>query len=181
MRIRGEKLEKLAAAQGMGDEDLAQIIERTGLDGAHAVTAVRNWMNGRDHPRCKAEDVRKLAGALRCSTGDLVRFTTVLRYHRGSPRKVGLIVDLIRGRDVDTALNMLNFTTRRAAVDVKKALLAAINDAEQADADVGALVVAESRVDAAPTMKRFKSKDRGRAHPIHKRMSHITIGVEERS
>jgi large subunit ribosomal protein L22 len=76
---------------------------------------------------------------------------------------------------------MLNFTTRRAAVDVKRALLAAVNDAEQADADVGRLIVTESRVDSAPTIKRFKPKDRGRAHPIKKRMSHITIGVEERN
>lgn len=180
MKIRGQKLQQLAEERGLGVEDLARSIERTGLSGDDAVSAIGNWIGGRDHPRCKAEDIRKLAGALQCSVGDLSRFTCVLKYHKGSPRKVGLIVDLIRGKDVDSALNMLTFTTRRAAVDVKRALLAAINDAEQADADVGTLVVAESRVDAAPTVKRFKPKDRGRAHPIKKRMSHITIGVEER-
>jgi large subunit ribosomal protein L22 len=181
VKIRGNKLEELAGARGMGVEDLAQAVERTGLSGERAVSAVGNWMRGSDHPRCKAEDIRKLASALQCSVGELAQFTCVLKYHRGSNRKVGLIVDLIRGKDFDTALNMLNFTTRRAAVDVKRALLAAVNDAEQADADVGRLIVTESRVDSAPTIKRFKPKDRGRAHPIKKRMSHITIGVEERN
>ena len=181
MRIKGKQLERIAVERGMSVEDLAQAIDRTGLTGARAVSAIQNWIRGSDHPRCKAEDIRKLAGALQCSIADIARFTCVLRYHRGSCRKVGLVVDLIRGKDVDTALNMLTFTTKRAAVDVKRALLAAINDAEQADADVGELIVAESRVDSAPTIKRFKPKDRGRAHPIMKRLSHITIGVEERN
>ena len=180
MRIRGNKLQQLASERGLGIEDLARAIERTGLSGDAAVSAIQSWMRSSDHPRCKAEDIRRLAGALQCSVGDLARFTCVLKYHRGSPRKVGLLVDLIRGKDVDSALNMLTFTTKRAAVDIKRALLAAVNDAEQADADVGTLVVSESRVDSAPTIKRFKPKDRGRAHPIKKRMSHITIGVEER-
>jgi large subunit ribosomal protein L22 len=180
VRIRGNKLEQLAADRGLAIEDLARAIERTGLTGETAQSAIRSWIRGSDHPRCKAEDIRRLAGALQCSVGDLARFTCVLKYHRGSPRKVGLIVDLIRGKDVDSALNMLTFTTKRAAVDVKRALLAAVNDAEQADADVGTLVVSESRVDSAPTIKRFQPKDRGRSHPIMKRMSHITIAVEER-
>jgi large subunit ribosomal protein L22 len=181
VRIRGQQLERRAAEANLSVEDLAQAIDRTGLTGAAAISAIENWMRGRDHPRCKAEDIRKLASTLQCQISDLATFTCVLKYHRGSPRKVGLIVDLIRGKDVDSALNMLTFTTKRAAVDVKRALLSAINDAEQADADVGSLVVADSRVDSAPTIKRFKPKDRGRAHPIKKRMSHITIGVEERS
>ena len=180
MKIKGKNLEQIAAERGASIEDLAQAVDRPGLSGPRAVSAVRNWIRGSDHPRCKAEDIRKLAGALQCSVADIAEFRCVLKYHRGSPRKVGLIVDLIRGKDVDTALNMLTFTTRRAAVDVKRALLAAVNDAEQANADVASLVVTESRVDSAPTIKRFKAKDRGRAHPIKKRMSHITIGVEER-
>ena len=103
-----------------------------------------------------------------------------MKYHRGSPRKVALLTDLVRGKDVDTALNLLTFTTKRAAVDVKKALSAAIADAEQANADVTALVVADSRVDDGPRLKRFQPKDRGRAHQILKRMSHITIALEDR-
>jgi ribosomal protein L22 len=79
------------------------------------------------------------------------------------------------------ALNQLTFTTKRAAVNIKKALSAAIADAEQAEADVTALFVAESRVDGAGMMKRFQPKDRGRAHPIEKRFSNITVAVEERA
>lgn len=181
MRIRGDILKNRAEEKGVSVEDLAEAVERTGLSGDRAVCAVRNWMAGRDHPRCKAGDVESLARALDCSVGDIARFTTVFRFHRGSPRKVGLLVDLIRGKPVIEAENLLTFTTKRAAVDVKKALKAAVADAEQAEADVTSLVVAESRVDAGPIIKRFQPKDRGRAHPIMKRMSHITIGVEERN
>lgn len=181
MKIRGDKLKQLAAQSGVSVEQLAQAIERTGLSGAKAQEAVRNWMAGRDHPRCKAADIAKLAQIVGAEVSDIARFTSQIRFHRGSPRKAKLLVDLIRGKSYDQALNLLTFTTKRAAVDVKKALAAAYADAEQAGADVGALFVAESRVDAGPTMKRFQPKDRGRAHPIMKRMSHITIGVEERA
>jgi large subunit ribosomal protein L22 len=181
VRIRGDKLRALATEKGVGVDQLGEAIQRTGLDGGEAAAAVTNWMRGSDHPRCKAEDINRLAGALGTTVAGIARFTTVHKYHRGSPRKVGLLVDLIRGKRVDEALNLLTFTTKRAAVNVKKALNAAIADAEQAEADVTVLVVAESRVDAGPTIKRFQPKDRGRAHPIMKRMAHITIGVEERN
>jgi large subunit ribosomal protein L22 len=89
-------------------------------------------------------------------------------------------VDLVRGKRVDAALNLLTFTTKRAALDVKKALQAAVNDAQQAEADLDALVVSTATVGDAPRIKRFQPKDRGRAHPILKRMTHITIGLEEK-
>jgi large subunit ribosomal protein L22 len=82
---------------------------------------------------------------------------------------------------VDEALNLLSFTTKRAAVNMKKALNAAIADAERAEADVTSLYVVESRVDDGGMIKRFQPKDRGRAHPIEKRLSHITIGLEEKA
>jgi large subunit ribosomal protein L22 len=180
VRINAQKLKTRAAEAGVSVEALARAVERTGLTGAKAVSAVNNWMRGSDHPRCKAEDVRALAQALGCQPKDIARFTTVFRYHRGSPRKAKLLVDLIRGKRVDEAMNLLTFTTKRAAVDVKQALMSAIADAEQAEADVTTLVVAESMVANGPVMKRFQPKDRGRAHPILKRMTHITVGVEER-
>jgi len=181
VKIRGDKLRELAAEKGVSAEDLAGAVARTGLDGARAISAIENWMRGRDHPRCKAADIANLAGALGCSVADIARFTCVLKYHRGSPRKVGLLVDLIRGKGFDEARNLLTFTTKRAAVDVHKALMSAYADAASAEADTGNLVVAESRVDAGPVIKRFQPKDRGRAHPIMKRMAHITVGVEERN
>ncbi|MGP1309183.1 MAG: 50S ribosomal protein L22 [Phycisphaerales bacterium] len=109
-----------------------------------------------------------------------MRFTSQADFVRGSARKARLVADMIRGMPVERALSTLQFSPKRAAVDVRKTLSAAIADAEQGNADVGALFVAESRVDGGPTMKRFHPKDRGRAHTIRKRMSHIVVGVEER-
>lgn len=164
----------------MSVEKLAEAVERTGLVGDHAVSAVQNWMRGSDHPRCKREDIAALAQALQCPVAEIVTFTSVLKYHRGSPRKAKLLVDLIRGKKVDDALNLLSFNTKRAAVDVKRALNAAIADAQQAEADETALIVTTSTACDAPRIKRFQPKDRGRAHPILKRMAHITIGLEEK-
>ncbi|MGQ0626957.1 MAG: 50S ribosomal protein L22 [Phycisphaerales bacterium] len=105
----------------------------------------------------------------------------MLNYHRGSPRKAALLADMVRGKSVDTAINMLTFTTKRAAVNVKKAMNAAVSEAEQASADVTRLIVAESRVDGGPMLKRFQPKDRGRSHRILKRLSHITIALVEKA
>lgn len=181
MKINGDKLTKLAEARGVTPEQLAASIERTGLAGAKAVSAVKNWMRNSDHPRCKAADIAKLAQALGVAGKDIARFTCILRNHRGSTRKTKLVVDLIRGKTVDQAITMLSFTPKRAAVDVKKALLAAMNEAQRYDADYGSLIVAESRADNAVRMKRFQPKDRGRAHSIIKEFTHITVGVEERA
>lgn len=181
MKIRGTQLKKLALAKGLSVQQLAQAIERTGLTGAKAESAVGNWMRGSDHPRCKSEDIQRLAGALAVPVAEIARFSSTYRQHRGSPRKVRLIADMIRGKSYETALNMLNFTTKRAAVDVKKTLQAAMAEAEQQDVDATTLVVVESTVGNGPHMKRFQPKDRGRAHPILKRSSHITIGLEEKT
>ena len=180
MRINGPKLRKLAGAKGLGIEQLAQAVERTGLTGSRAESAIGNWMRESDHPRCKREDIVGLASALGCPVADIASFECIFKYHRGSPRKAKLVVDLIRGKKVETALNLLTFTTKRAAVDIKKALNAAIADAQSAEADLSTLVITRSTVGDAPRMKRFQPKDRGRAHPIIKRMTHITIGLEER-
>jgi len=181
VKLRGDTLKAAATKAGVSVEQLGQAVERTGLKGPAAVSAVKNWMVGNDHPRCKAIDIRKLAAVVGAQPKDIARFVSQVRTHRGSPRKAKLLVDLVRGKGVDEALNLLTFTTKRAAVNVKKALNAAIADAEQAEADVTTLFVAESRVDDGGMMKRFQPKDRGRAHPIEKRFSHITVGVQERA
>lgn len=181
MRINGAKFKAAAAAKGATIESLAQALaEQTNLKGARAQSAVTNWMNDRDHPRCKREHLLALAGALGVPAAEIARFECVFKYHRGSPRKAKLLVDLIRNKRVDVAEQLLTFTTKRAALDILKALKAAKNDADQADAKSDTLVVSVSRVGDAPRMKRFQPKDRGRAHPILKRMTHITIGLEER-
>lgn len=181
MKINGSKLKTLAAKKRVSVEALAQAVERTGLPADRAESAIRNWMRGTDHPRCKREDIAAMAGALQCSVGEIAKFSAVHKYHRGSPRKAKLLVDLIRGKQLNDAINLLTFTTKRAAVDVKKALDAALEDAKQAEADMDSLYVVESTCHNGPHIKRFQPKDRGRAHPILKRMAHITIGLEERN
>ena len=101
------------------------------------------------------------------------------RYARISPRKVKLVTDMIRGRDVQDALNILKFSPNRAAAMVSKVLTSAIANANEAEAEVDSLYVELAFVDSGPTIKRFQPKDRGRAHPILKRTSHITVTVEE--
>jgi large subunit ribosomal protein L22 len=181
VKIRGERLKSLAQKAGVSVEQLGEAVARTGLDGDRAASAVRNWMAGRDHPRCKAQDIAKLAAAVGVQPKDIARFTSEVRYSRGSPRKAKLVTDLIKGKSYLEAENLLRFSTKRAAVNIRKALNAAYADAQVADVDVERLFVAESRVDGGPIMKRFQPKDRGRAHRILKPMSHITIGVEERA
>ncbi len=180
MKLRGDRLKQLAQERGVSAEQLAASIERVGLKGARALSAINNWFEGRDHPRAKASDIARLANAVGAQPKDIARFTSYVMYHRGSPRKADLLVDLIRGKNVLEAENMLTFTTKRAALNVKKALRAAIADAQQFNADEDMLFVVESRIDDAPQIKRFQPKDRGRAHPIIKRQSHITVAVEER-
>ena len=100
------------------------------------------------------------------------------RYARISARKTRLVADTIRGRNVQDALNTLKFMPHRAAGMVAKVLNAAVANANEAEADVESLYVSEVRVDEGPTMKRFRPKDRGRAHRILKRTSHISVAVE---
>jgi large subunit ribosomal protein L22 len=102
------------------------------------------------------------------------------RFARISQRKVRLVVDLIRGRDCDQALELLKFTPKRAALFVSRVLKSAMANANEQEAVMSRLYVREARVDPGPIIKRFQPKDRGRTYPIHKRTSHITIAVEER-
>jgi len=101
------------------------------------------------------------------------------RFARISPRKARLVAEMIRGRDVQDALNILKFSPHRAAGMVAKVLTSAIANANENEADVALLYVDKAHVDEGPTVKRFQEKDRGRAHPINKRTSHITVVVEQ--
>jgi large subunit ribosomal protein L22 len=101
------------------------------------------------------------------------------RFARISARKARLVTRLISGRHVDEAFELLKFTRKRACVFVDKVLRSAVSNADEQEADVRRLYVQEARVDEGPTIKRFRPKDRGRAHPINKRTSHIVIAVGE--
>ena len=180
MKLRPDELKKRAAAAGLSVEDLAKAIERDKLTGAKAVSAVRNWLGGRDHPRCKRADIEALADAVGCEAKDIGRFVSRIVLHRGSPKKAKLVVDLIRGRGYYDARDQLSFSPKRASVNLLKAVEAAKAEAELNGADESTLYIAEARIDGGPHIKRFQAKDRGRAHPILKRTSHITVGLQER-
>lgn len=97
-----------------------------------------------------------------------------------SPQKVRLVVDNIRGKPVAQALDILNFSQRKAAIPVRKALESAIANAEHNDsADVDELKVARVFVDEGRTLKRLRPRARGRADRILKRSCHITVAVSD--
>jgi large subunit ribosomal protein L22 len=108
-------------------------------------------------------------------------FKAAHRFARIAPRKAQLIASMIRGKSVDDAQSALAFSKKRAAWYFKTVLRSAIANAEENNADLATLYVSECRVDKGPTMKRFQPKDRGRAHPILKRTSHLHIVVDERN
>ncbi|MEM9419558.1 MAG: 50S ribosomal protein L22 [Planctomycetota bacterium] len=110
----------------------------------------------------------------------MMAYTSRHRMARISPTKVRPVIDMIRGKSVEEASVILQMSKRRAAVLIRSVLDAAVANADQAEANVRALVVTEATVDSGPTMKRFQPKDRGRAHPIMKRTSHITVAVGEK-
>ena len=102
------------------------------------------------------------------------------RYARIAPRKARLIMDLIRGRDVDDAITMLKFSKQRASGMIEKVVRSAVANAGEQEADTGALYVKEAWADPGPTMKRFMPKDRGKAYNIMKRTSHLVVTLDER-
>jgi large subunit ribosomal protein L22 len=105
----------------------------------------------------------------------------VARNIRVSPRKLNLVAQMIRGKKVDRALNVLTFSQKRIASVVKKTLQSAIANAENNhDLDVDDLVVAEASVGKNLVMKRFHARARGNAGGIEKFFSQITIVVEEK-
>jgi large subunit ribosomal protein L22 len=99
---------------------------------------------------------------------------------RGSAQKLNLVAALIRGRKVGDALNILQFSTKAMAVDVRKVLASAVANAENNhNLDVDALVVKEASVGKALMMKRFTPRARGRAAQIQKPFSRLRVVVRE--
>ena len=105
------------------------------------------------------------------------------RYVRTSAQKAKLVVDLIRGKDVNSALATLRFARKGVAKDVEKVLRSAIANAQQKDGagdEVERLYVRECYADQGPTLKRIRAAPMGRAFRVLKRTSHLTVIVEER-
>ncbi|MGB3128154.1 MAG: 50S ribosomal protein L22 [Dehalococcoidia bacterium] len=102
------------------------------------------------------------------------------RFARIADRKARLVVDMIRGSRCDEALEALRFTHKRAARMVDRVLRSAMASANEKEATMNKLYISEARVDPGPIIKRWHPKDRGRAHSIFKRTSHIIIAVDEK-
>jgi large subunit ribosomal protein L22 len=103
------------------------------------------------------------------------------RFARIAPRKARLLMNLIRGRDVDDAITMLQFAKQRASGMIEKVVRSAVaNAAEQEVRSRNALFVKECWVDPGPVIKRFQPKDRGKAYSIMKRTSHLVVTLDER-
>ncbi len=104
-----------------------------------------------------------------------------LNYTRISPRKVGIVLDLIRNKPVDLAAAILKNTPKAACEDLQKLLKSAVANAENNfNMDRGSLYVSKCYVTPGPTLKRIRPASKGRAYRILKRTSHITIVVADK-
>jgi len=106
----------------------------------------------------------------------------VARTVRIAPRKVRLVLDPVRGKEVGEAVALLKLTNKRAADVVEKLIQSAVANAEHNyDMDVDNLVVSEIYENEGPTLKRFRPRAQGRATAINKRTSHITVVLTEKA
>jgi large subunit ribosomal protein L22 len=105
----------------------------------------------------------------------------VAKFVRISPRKIRLVMDQVRGKQVGEALNMLSFAPQRGARILKKLVNSAIANAEQnTDVDVDSLYIMRVYADEGPTLKRWRPRAQGRATSIRKRTSHLTVVLNEK-
>lgn len=103
------------------------------------------------------------------------------KFARISPQKVRLVADMIRGKDVEAAVNILAFSDKKAASLMKTVLNSAIANAENNEgADIDELKVTAAYVNEGPIMKRMRARAKGRGNRILKRTSHITVTVGEK-
>ncbi len=180
--LSANKLKELCQQQQMNLEQLADQLARPGLDKKGSVVAVRNWQKGLFKPKPRADDIRHLAAALSAEVNDLLDWRSSYRFAPLSARKARLVTQLIAGRSVQDAMDILKFTRKRAAAMIDKILRSAVADADEQQADVDNLYVSSARVDDAGVRigtKRWVPKDRGRAHPISKKACHIHITVTQ--
>jgi large subunit ribosomal protein L22 len=110
------------------------------------------------------------------------RYYAVLRNCPTSPRKMRLVTDMIKGVEVNKALDMLKFSSKEASGRVEKLLLSAIANwqakNEGARIEESNLIVTEAKVDVSRTLKRIRPAPQGRAHRIRKRSNHVTIAID---
>ena len=165
----------------MSIEQLAEAVERAGLEGRKARAAIENWEQNRLTPSPRSADIDSLARVLQVTRQELVVWTASHRFAPMAPRKVRLVTDLIRGRTVQDALDVLKFANKRAAIIIDKVLRSAIANADEQEADVDRLYVCDARVDEGgvrQNTRRWRPKDRGRAVSWTRLASHIHVSVD---
>ena len=114
----------------------------------------------------------------------MVTAEATAKYIRSSAQKAGLVLDLIRGKNVNMALSALQFSRKAIARDVAKVLRSAVANAQQQDAfggDVARLFVSKCHANNGPSQKRVRPAPMGRAFRIVKRTTHLTVEVTERA
>jgi len=110
-----------------------------------------------------------------------VRVSATAKYLRGSTRKARLVTQVIKGRPVEEATALLRFMPQKAARDVARVLDSATANAENNhNLSADELFVADAIANEGPTIKRWRPRAQGRAFPIHKPMTHITIVLADR-
>ena len=180
--LSSEKFKELSQERQIDVSQLAGHIARAGLSDDEARVAIGNWQKGLFKPKPQREDIRRLASALGVEENDLADWRSSCRYAPVSARKARLVTQLVVGRTVQDAMDILKFTRKRAAGIVDKVLKTAVADADEQRADVDNLYICEARADDAGVRigtKRWIAKDRGRAHPIRKKACHIHVTVTQ--
>ncbi len=176
------KLQELCRERQMDIGQLAERLAGAKLNKKQAVAAVKNWQKGLFKPEPRADDIRRLATALSVEVNDIADWRSSYRFAPMSARKARLVTQLIVGRSVQNAMDLLKFTRKRAATMIDKVLRSAVADADEQQVNVDNLYVSSARVDDAGIRigtKRWIPKDRGRAHPIRKKACHIHITVTQ--
>jgi len=105
--------------------------------------------------------------------------TAKVTFVRIAPRKVKIVLDLIRNKPCDEAMAILKYTPKAACEPLYKLLKSAMANAEMKNMDVSRLYVAACSVDQGPTLKRIRPRDKGRAYRINKKTSHINLTLKE--
>jgi large subunit ribosomal protein L22 len=111
----------------------------------------------------------------------IMQVSATHKFARISPQKARLVADMIRGKDVESAVNILTFSNKKAAELIKKVLNSAIANAENNEgADIDELKVTATFINEGPIMKRMRARAKGRGNRIQKRISHITVTVGDK-
>jgi large subunit ribosomal protein L22 len=179
--LSGDKLSSVSKRQGVGRGELAAALVRAGRSAAVARAAVGNWMRGKLTPAPSGKDIEALARALNVERQDLEVWQASHRYCPMTAQKARLVTDLIRGRSVQDALDVLRFANKRAAVTVDKVVRSAMANADDQEADVERLIVREAWVDEGGIRvgtRRWRPKDRGRAHSWLRKACHINVRLD---